>query len=188
MTGRVVVGGECLVDRITSPDGSTHDIAGGGPYTTARAIGRLGMPVAFVGCLSRDRAGEGLLRDLVTDGVATDLVTRTDAPTTIAHATLDAHGTASYRFDIEGTAAPALDGAEALRALDRAPSAIHVGTLGLVFRPIADSLEALVAAAPEDVLVMLDPNARPSAIADPLAWRTRLGRLAKRADVIRASV
>jgi len=188
MNGRVVVGGDSLVDRIRSADGTTRDVGGGGQYNAARAIGRLGVPVAFLGCLSRDALGEGLLRGLIADGVATDLVTRTDAPTTIAHATIDERGTASYRFDIEGTAAPALERAAALRALEPAPVAVHVGTLGLVFQPVADSLEALVAAAPDGTLVMLDPNARPSTITQPGVWRARIRRLARRADVIRASV
>jgi fructokinase len=34
---------------------------------------------------------------------------------------------------------------------------------------------------------MLDPNARPSAIPDPGAWRARIGRIACRAQVIRVS-
>jgi fructokinase len=127
------------------------------------------------------------MAELAADVVGLDLVVRTDAPTTIAHATLDAHGAASYRFDIEGTAAPSLDADAALRALDHAPVAIHVGTLGLVFEPTGSILEALVDAAPADTLVMLDPNARPSAIPDLDVWRARIRRLAARADVIRAS-
>jgi fructokinase len=169
-------------------DGTTQDVAGGGQFNAARAIARLGVPVAFLGCISTDVLGERLLEHLVTDGVATTLVTRTDAPTTMAHATLDPDGSASYRFEIEGTAAPALDREAALRALAWRPAALHVGTLGLVFQPVADSLEALVDAIPGDVLLMLDPNARPSTIPDIPAWRARIRRLAQRADIIRASV
>jgi fructokinase len=185
---RIVVGGECLVDRIRSVDGTIRDVSGGGQFNAARAIARLGVPVAFLGCISTDELGERLLGDLVADGVATHLVTRTDAATTMAHATLDPDGTASYRFEIAGTAAPALDRDAALRALAWRPSALHVGTLGLVFQPIADSLETVVDALPGDVLLMLDPNARPSTIPDLPTWRARIRRLARRADIIRASV
>jgi fructokinase len=184
----VVVGGESLIDRITGPTGETRDRPGGGPYNTARTLARLGTRTAFLGCVSRDAAGETLVHELAGDGVDLSLVVRVDAPTTIAHATVDASGAASYRFEIEGTAAPALDVPSALRALERAPSAIHVGTLGLVFEPSGASLEALVAAAPAGTLVMLDPNARPSVTPDLGAWRARIGRLASRADVIKASV
>lgn len=185
---RIVVGGECLVDVITGPAGEVREVPGGGPYNTARTIARLEGHVAFLGCVSRDHRGERLIDGLAIDGVDLSLVVRSDTPTTIAHAILDEDGAATYRFDIEGTAAPALDTADALRALDPAPSAIHVGTLGLVFEPIASSLERLVAAAPPETLVMVDPNARPSAIPDLVAWRARIRRLAARADVIRASV
>lgn len=185
---RIVVGGECLVDVITDATGSVREVPGGGPYNTARTIARLGGHAAFLGCVSRDRLGERLMAEMAADEVDLSLVVRTDAPTTIAHATLDANGAASYRFDIVGTAAPALGIDAALRALGPPPVAIHVGTLGLVFEPSGTSLETLVGAAPEHTVVMLDPNARPSAIPDIDAWRARIHRLAARADVIRASI
>ncbi len=184
---RIVVAGECLMDVITDPSGSVREVPGGGPYNTARTIARLGERVAFLGCVSRDRRGVALLDGLALDGVELSLVARSDAPTTIAHASLDEHGAASYRFEVEGTAAPALGAGTALAALDPGPVAIHVGTLGLVFEPSGTSLEALVAAAPAGTLVMLDPNARPSAIPDLASWRGRIRRMAARADVIRAS-
>lgn len=187
-SGRIIVGGECLVDVITDVRGEVREVPGGGPYNTARAIARLEGAAAFLGCVSRDRRGERLMAELASDGVDLSLVVRTDAPTTIAHASLDAHGAATYRFEVEGTAAPALDRDVAMRAIDTPPAAIHVGTLGLVFEPVGSSLEALVDAAPAGALVMLDPNARPSAMPDPAAWRARIHRLAARADVIRASV
>jgi fructokinase len=187
-TGHIVVAGECLVDVITSASGEIREVPGGGPYNTARTIARLEQPVAFLGCISRDRLGQRLMGELAADGVDLSLVVRSDAPTTIAHATLDASGAASYRFEIEGTAAPALDTAHALRALDPVPAAIHVGTLGLVFEPSGSSLERLVESASADTLVMLDPNARPSAIPDLREWRTRIRRIGRRADVIRVSI
>lgn len=185
--GRVVVAGECLVDIISSPSGDVREVPGGGPYNTARTIARLRERVAFLGCISRDRLGEVLMGGLAVDGVDLSLVVRTDAPTTVAHATLDERGAATYRFDIEGTSAPALHPDAARRALDPAPAALHVGTLGLVFEPSATTLEGLVDAASPSTLVMLDPNARPSAIPDLAAWRERIHRLARRAHVIRAS-
>ena len=47
---------------------------GGGPYNTARTIGRLGGEVTFLGCISRDAFGERLVRGLQADGVDTRLV------------------------------------------------------------------------------------------------------------------
>ena len=43
------------------------DAVGGGPYNTARAIGRLGVPVRWIGGLSSDRFGRELEAGLVAE-------------------------------------------------------------------------------------------------------------------------
>ena len=53
----IVVAGEALIDLILYPDLRLTAVAGGGPFNTARTIGRLGGEVAFVGRLSTDRFG-----------------------------------------------------------------------------------------------------------------------------------
>jgi fructokinase len=185
----IVVAGEALIDRVVRADGSVVETPGGGPYNTARTIARSGVPVSFVGRLSRDAPGRRLRDGLAADGVDLAHVIDTDDPTTTAVATLDAAGTATYRFDLDGTSAPGLS-LDAVLATGLRPDAIdvlHVGTLGLVLEPSATTIEALVAAVPAPTLVMLDPNARPAATADPARYRTRIARLAARADVIKVS-
>jgi len=67
--------------------------------------------------------------------------------------------------------------------------AVHVGALGLVMEPIGSAVERLLLTdVPPDALVMLDPNCRPGAIADRAAYLGRIGRIAARADVVKASV
>jgi fructokinase len=182
---RIVVAGEALIDLLATPDGGLRAVRGGGPYTTARTIARLGGDVAFLGRLSTDRFGQALRDGLAADGVALDHVESTDAPTTLAVAELDATGTASYRFYLDGTSATGLGEARADAVLAAGPAALHVGTLGLVLEPIGSVLERLVARA--DALVMLDVNARPSATPDLAAFRARIRRLATRAQVVKAS-
>ena len=63
---------------------------------------------------------------------------------------------------------------------------VHVGTLGLVFEPIADALEAVVEHA-TGALVMVDVNVRPLAIPDAASYRARIGRLLPRTHVVKAS-
>ena len=82
--------------------------SGGGPFNAARAIGRLGSDVAFLGRTSHDRFGSLLHRELLADGVGDRLVQFTDLPTTLASAELDEHGAASYHFYLAETAAPNL--------------------------------------------------------------------------------
>ena len=183
----IVVAGEALVDVITRHDGSTHAVPGGGPFNAARAMGRLGVPITFAGALSVDEHGARMARSLAADGVSLDLVQRTERPTTRAFAELDEGGEARYRFDVVGTSAPALDAQALLAALPSDVVAVHVGTLGLVFEPIASTIETLVGSLEQDVLVVVDPNCRPSAIADPAGYRARMARILARADIVKLS-
>ncbi len=184
----IVVGGESLIDLIVYPGGRLAAISGGGPFNTARTIGRLGGSSAYLGRLSTDRFGRALLDRLVIDGVDCRLVQLTDEPTTLAVAELDEAGAATYRFYLEGTSAPGLAGDSLADGLLDGARALHVGTLGLVLEPMGTTLESLVRGAPDDVVVMIDPNCRPSATPDPAALRARVQRLAARADVIKVSL
>jgi fructokinase len=184
----IVVAGESLIDLIVGPDDRVEAIPGGGPYNVARTIRRLGVSVAFLGRLSTDRFGAMLRAGLVADGVDLSLARLTDAPTLLAVAELDAAGAATYRFYVDGTAAPGLTPGDVPNGLPEATRALHVGTLGLVVEPMADTIEALVADTAPEVLVMADPNCRPSAIRDPEAYRARLGRVLERVDVVKVGV
>ena len=179
----IVVGGEALVDLVIDPDGGVTAKLGGGPFNAARAIGRLDSPVAFLGALSRDRFGTLLHRQLLADGVDDSLIQFTQLPTTLASAELDVHGTASYHFYIAETAAPNLH----LPPLSNDVSILHVGTLGMVLEPMATSLEAIVGNVGDDVLVLLDPNCRPRVSSDRVGYLARLGRMLRRADVVKVS-
>ena len=183
----IVVGGESLIDLIAYPGGRLTAIPGGGPFNTARTIGRLGGSAAYLGRLSTDRFGRALLDRLVQDGVDCRLVQSTDDPTTLAVAELDDAGAATYQFYVEGTSAPGLSEDGLADGLPAGTTALHVGTLGLVLEPMGSTLESLVRGVPDDVVVMVDPNCRPSATPDPAALRARVQRLALRADVIKAS-
>lgn len=184
MTGRVVVAGEALVDLVIGVDGAVTAALGGGPFNVARTIARLGGDVAFLGTLSDDRFGARLRARLVDDGVSPDAIVSTTNPTTLAAAELDAGGAATYRFYLDGTSAPAL---QAVPALGTAPSAVHVGTLGLVLEPMATTLTRFVLDLPDDVLVMVDPNCRARVIADRDAYLRRLAQVHRRAHVVKIS-
>ena len=145
--------------------GDLRAALGGGPYNTARTIGRLGGQVAFLGSISRDHFGERLALGLTDDGVDLADTVRTESPTTLALAELDGTGTARYRFYVDGTAAPGVSGEAAMRALEQHPWALHVGTLGLVFEPIGTSIESLVGRLPADDL--RDARSERPSVRDP---------------------
>ena len=104
----ITVVGEALVDLVVAPDGSVTATLGGAPYNAARAAARLGASTRFAGALSIDRFGALLAARLEADGVDTQFGRRTERPTTLAAAELDEHGSATYRFYIDGTSAPDL--------------------------------------------------------------------------------
>jgi fructokinase len=180
----IVVAGESLIDRVVRPDGSVAEHPGGGPFNTARALARLGCRAAFLGGLSTDEHGRLLREALEADGVDLTLARTTDAPTLVATATLDPDGQARYGFEPPGSAAATLREA----TLPAETAALHVGTLGLLLEPTATTLAGLVADAPTDVVVMVDPNIRPDAIADPARYRARLAAVLARTDVVKVSV
>jgi len=183
----IVVAGDALVDLIVRPDGGIVPVGGGGPYNSVRAVARLGVPTAWIGGLSADRFGHMLEEGLASDGVELDLVQRTDLPTTLALAELGEDGSAAYRFYTERTSAPAVLPGPLASGLPSSTRAVLTGTLGLVLEPMATTLEGLVHALPAEMLLMVDPNARPSIIPDADAWRARLARVFARADIVKAS-
>ncbi len=183
----IVVAGEALIDLVPADDGTLVPHAGGGPFNTARALGRLGCPVAYLGRVSTDHFGARLAGLLAEDGVRLDAHVRTDDPTTLALVELDDRGAAAYRFYTEGTASAGLTPQAALTALPADAAYLHVGTLGLVLEPMADALEALVEERAGRALVMSDPNCRPAIIADAPRYRDRLARVLRGTDVVKVS-
>jgi fructokinase len=183
----IVVGGEALYDLVLRADGSVDAHPGGGPFNTARTIGRLKQPVAYLGRLSSDRFGETHARMLADDGVDLGAVARTDEPTTLALAELDEAGSARYRFYAADTAAPGLTPEEALVLLPGTVAMLHVGTLGLVLEPLASALEAAVGRLSRTALVAVDPNVRPWAIPDEGDYRARLERVLRQSHLVKVS-
>jgi fructokinase len=180
----IVVVGEALVDLVIDPAGGVVATLGGAPVNTARACGRLGSPVAFAGALSNDRFGTLLAAQLAADHVSLELVERSELPTTLAAAELDERGAATYRFYVDGTAAPSY---EAKPAFGLAPGALFTGGLALVLEPMAVTVEEMVAAAPAESIVMVDLNCRPRVVGDRERYVERIGRVLARADVVKAS-
>jgi fructokinase len=183
----IVVAGEALIDLIVRADGEIVPVTGGSPFNSVRAIARLGVPAAWIGGLSSDRFGRMLEAGLTGDGVEVDLVQRTDLPTTLALAELNADGSASYRFYTDSTSAPAVLPEPLRGGLPASARAFLTGSLGLVLEPMASTLEQAACAVAADRIVMLDPNARPSITRDPDAWRARMARVIARADIVKAS-
>jgi fructokinase len=179
----IAVCGEALVDLVA---GVPHP--GGGPFNTARALARLGVPTAFLGRLSTDVYGQELARLLREDGVDTSMASLGAEPTTAATVTVDSRGVATYTFRIDGTSAPNLTTEMLPERLDHAVRGIHVGTLGLLLEPVGSTLIELVRRESAERLVMLDPNIRPVLLADAgTEYRLRLESVIAMSTIVKAS-
>ncbi|MGH3978202.1 MAG: carbohydrate kinase family protein [Pseudonocardiaceae bacterium] len=167
----MAVAGEALVDLVPTPDGTLAPRLGGGPYNVAVALGRLGVPTAFLSRISTDAFGDQLLGRLRESGVDTSLVQRGPEPTTLAVVGLAPDGSARYGFYTEGTADRLVS--------DPGPlpgdvAAVSLGTLSLVLEPGASVYETVLhREAATGRLAVLDPNIRPDLVGDTGAYRQR---------------
>ena len=180
--------GEALMDVLVDADGGLHPVPGGGPFNTARALARLGIPSAFLGRLSTDAYGQQLAESLISARASLDFASRGPEPTTVARAKVDLAGVAHYDFQVEGTSAPNLTPAMLPEALGPGIEALHVGTLGLVLEPMATTLVELVRREQGRRLVMVDPNIRAQLIPDRSRFCCRLmGDLIPASTIVKAS-
>jgi fructokinase len=181
----IVVGGEALVDLVDD-GGSRRAVAGGGPFNTAVALGRLDVPVAFLGAVSRDSYGHILAQLLADAGVDESLMRWSSLPTPQATVHRADDGRNSYTFSLPETAFADLT-PELLPHLPDDAWAIHVGTLALAVDPPARAYEALLDREAGRRRIILDPNVRPAIFGDVDAYRPRFERLARLADVVKLS-
>jgi fructokinase len=178
----ILVAGEALLDLVVS-DGAVLPSPGGGPYNTARALGRLGASVGFLGRLSQDHFGSMLADVLAESGVSLDYASRGPEPSALAIAHRTAGGDADYSFYLGGTtfgyATFATPGTE-VRAL-------CVGSLALALEPSASALQALVESERHKRIVVIDPNVRAEAIAEHDGYRARFERCCRAAHIVKMS-
>ena len=182
----IVVCGEALIDMIQNGDGTQRATPGGGPFNTARALARLGVPTAFLGRLSSDAFGQELAGLLAADGVSLQLASTGPEKTTIAVADVDDEGFAEYQFLVQGTSAPNLTAEQLPEHLPADVRGLHLGTLGLVLEPMADTLLELVDREGDGRLVMVDPNIRVGLVSDA-EYRERLQHVISCSSIVKAS-
>ena len=147
----IICCGEALVDVV---DGSP--LPGGGPMNAAIACARLGVPAAFGGALSTDEYGEMLYAHIDANGVALDLIQRTDAPT--ARAVVEHVPELRFTFEGDNTADMQLSELD-VAAVGPGPHILHGGTLAMFRGKTAETLATL--AEQHEGVVSLDPNIRP---------------------------
>jgi fructokinase len=184
----ITVAGEALIDIVVDQSGSLTARPGGAPFNVARGVARLAGECRFLSRLSDDTFGERLRATLRDDGVLLAVPDPTEAPTTLGIAQLDEHGSARYRFYVEGTSTAQLRPEDLPAGLAEAVEMLALGGLGILLEPIGSTLHGLISSLAPDALVLLDPNWRPGVRPDVEASRVRLGDFLVRADVVKVSV
>ncbi|MEE4119856.1 MAG: carbohydrate kinase [Paracoccaceae bacterium] len=187
----ILCSGEALIDMLPRESGEGEacfaPVPGGAVFNTAIALARLGASAALFTGLSRDLFGRRLAAALEADGVDARLSVRSDRPTTLAFVELSG-GHATYAFYDEATAARALTATDLPDGSALAPvRAAFFGGISLAAEPCATAHAALMARLAPRAVTMLDPNVRPSFIADEAAYRTRIGAMLAQADIVKVS-
>jgi fructokinase len=184
----ITVAGEALMDIVIDQSGSLTARPGGAPFNVARGVASLAGECLFLCRLSDDAFGQRLRATLDDDGVVLALPDPIAAPTTLAIAQLDEHGSAAYRFYVEGTSTAQVRPEDLPPGLPETVEMLALGGLGILLEPISSTLHGLISSLAPEALVLLDPNWRPGIRSDIDACRLRLGEFVARADVVKASV
>ncbi|WP_285727141.1 carbohydrate kinase family protein [Psychromicrobium xiongbiense] len=172
--------GEALIDEVVSPGGAPVPHVGGSPLNVAVGLARLGHPVQFVGRWGSDAYGELISAHLHGNSVV--LPEGPDAlPTSVARATLDADGAASYDFQLAWELAPVADELLATTTL------LHTGSIATMLQPGAAVVYDAALRARPHATISYDPNCRPSIITDVDYARKQAEAFVAIADVVKAS-
>lgn len=177
---RIGVVGEALLDVVTTPDGASRSHPGGSPANVALTLARLGDPVSLLTDLGRDEAGEQIRAHLEADGVDLGATVVHDAATSVATATVDEAGAATYTFDLRWQLSPDA-------SLPAELTCLHTGSLGTALQPGAAVVRRLVDRLRPRTTISYDPNCRPAVLGDPDAVRADVEAWARRSDVVKVS-
>ena len=186
----ILVGGENLMDMIQIDNQNENAlfeaVPGGSPYNLAMAAGRQGVKVGYVTPISKDKNGEQLAQNLFNSNVSL-LGPRVTAPTSLAMVNIE-NGIPSYSFYREGTAERLVTLDSLSKNITSKVSIFHIGSLALTGGEDALVWEEFVKRTRENnVKVSLDPNVRPSLIAEPDVYRQRIKNLMTEVDILKLS-
>lgn len=185
----ILCAGEALIDmlpRQTVADGDVYaPCAGGAVFNTAIALGRLGIETQFCSGISTDFFGDLLRARLAEARVDDAACILSERPTTLAFVKL-VDGHASYAFYDENTAGRMLSPSDMPTPAPDV-SAVFCGGISLAVEPCAAAYESLFTQSAAACVTMIDPNIRPSFIAEPARFRARIEHMLAHADIVKVS-
>lgn len=166
----ITVCGELVADLIEQPNSSLMPVPGGSPANTALACARLGADVQFLGRFGADVFGERARARLLDNGVGLDHSVSATEPSTLAVATTDAEGHATYSFWTQGTADWQWTADELVDEPQAGTRAVHTASVASWTPPGAQVIiDMLNRARAQGCLVSYDPNIRPALVGEQSA-------------------
>lgn len=170
--------GEALID-VVDQGGHRSEHVGGSLLNVGCGLARLGHGTTVAAWFGRDERGERLAEWARASGAEVAPGSDGAAATSVAYATLDGQGRATYTFDLEWDVPP-LD----VAAYDH----VHTGSIAATLEPGgAKVLDVVRRARAAGRTVSYDPNIRPALMNSPAALLGRVEDLVGASDLVKAS-
>lgn len=172
--------GEALIDivEVEVDGGAAVEHIGGSPANVAMGLARLGHSAQLLTRIGADRRGERLREHFARERVGVHPRSLHDGATSTARATVSASGSAAYEFDIDWRVEPLRVAGVRL---------VHVGSLGLFLEPGGTGVMNLLRGLPRETIVTVDPNIRPSLLADHTTTVARFEQAVAFASLVKLS-
>ncbi len=190
----VAILGEALIDFVggTNAEGKSlfYYYNGGSSLNTAIASARLENKTLYIGKLSQDMFGKQMQAYFEANGVElVPWLCDAQENSMIGFAKLDAGGSASYVFYTDGTSVTRFSAEEVLRVFNAYKiEYLLTGSVACALEVSGNHiLEALQAYGPEKFNIILDPNVRPTVIADKELYLERIYQLVKLSYLVKLS-
>src|SRR5215207_3448227 len=179
--------GEAVVDLVADGDRRFVAHPGGSPLNVAVGLGRLAQPVTLAARLSGDTFGAMFRQHLAASHVDPRHLVAAAEPSTLAVATLDADGVATYDFWTEGTADWQWTAAELAAVVGPDTAVLHTGSLALELEPGASRVVGLRTVAGTRTTLSYDPNVRMAKAGPREAGRAAVEQVVALADLVKVS-
>lgn len=171
--------GEALIDRVSRPGTDTAEFVGGSILNVAVGLAQLGHDSTLAAWWGPDERGNRLAEHCKQQGVRTVPGVDGAQRTTLAEATLDEQGRATYEFDILWDVPPISN--------SREYGHLHTGSMAATIAPGADKVLRAVKEMSLSSTISYDPNIRPAIMESPSLVRDRIEQIVRFADVVKAS-
>jgi fructokinase len=175
----VLVVGEALIDAVVKGGEVTGEHVGGSPANVAFGVGALGHEVSLATWIGPDERGDRILARCSAAGVSVVPGSMGAERTSVAYATIDARGQATYRFDLTWDV-PDLGDTSAI-------GHVHTGSIAATIEPGGSQVLDVIRRLREQATISYDPNMRPTLMGSPDEVRARVEDLISLCDVVKAS-